>query len=475
MQIRPGYSGAAFVIGNGSGSGTPMTALFSKAIDFAWKRAVKRQETQLTFIITAIQIDRRTSGPGRPFKVYSLTLPRLSSAPNMQKSRPGPIGTSCLSCKRRRKKCDQRRPTCERCEVGDFECLGYDHINPIITRVARPMRPLLPRPVENANHSSSELLNETEVSGGSSSRNTRTKNTVLTPSHMHEPPGSLCISPRSRTKTHILDQASVSDFASSHTQSTDRLRLCPTQAPGGPISILQKMANMYIRSPKSLSDPFKFLDDQWFVQFIVAQSERVMSYWYFKPLRADDYKEQLQLKISGRLNNTKSTRWIFLTVTGVIESFATGDMSHVQLYESWIEYIEGSLRAELGLELTPSEMRNRWFEWVHVSLIKIMLFNNLNTHQALRKIASVFLQVIYSSPTLWPADSDLTRVPLSNILVSASHELAYFTLVDCTYAMVSGLPQQVEYDTTVHSCVPPLSRYQLTHGFPTELLLVLAL
>ncbi|KAG8683456.1 hypothetical protein FRC08_014275, partial [Ceratobasidium sp. 394] len=41
-------------------------------------------------------------------------------------NRPGPIGKSCLTCRRRRKKCDQTRPFCERCTKGKFECLGYD-------------------------------------------------------------------------------------------------------------------------------------------------------------------------------------------------------------------------------------------------------------------------------------------------------------------------------------------------------------
>ncbi|CAE6477229.1 hypothetical protein ACGC1H_005913 [Rhizoctonia solani] len=31
----------------------------------------------------------------------------------------------CLTCKRRKKKCDERRPHCRRCELGDFNCLGY--------------------------------------------------------------------------------------------------------------------------------------------------------------------------------------------------------------------------------------------------------------------------------------------------------------------------------------------------------------
>ncbi len=31
----------------------------------------------------------------------------------------------CHTCRRRRVKCDERRPTCERCERGNHECEGY--------------------------------------------------------------------------------------------------------------------------------------------------------------------------------------------------------------------------------------------------------------------------------------------------------------------------------------------------------------
>ncbi|CAE6519579.1 unnamed protein product [Rhizoctonia solani] len=75
------------------------------------------------------------------------------------KNRPGPKGTSCMTCKRRHKKCDQRLPICQRCEKGGFECLGYDHISNrrIGTRAAQPPQPqrlIMPKPTEEQNFSS---------------------------------------------------------------------------------------------------------------------------------------------------------------------------------------------------------------------------------------------------------------------------------------------------------------------------------
>ncbi|CAE6447223.1 unnamed protein product [Rhizoctonia solani] len=45
------------------------------------------------------------------------------------KSKPGPPPRSCLTCQKRRKKCDLGRPSCERCLKGGFECLGYNGKN----------------------------------------------------------------------------------------------------------------------------------------------------------------------------------------------------------------------------------------------------------------------------------------------------------------------------------------------------------
>ncbi|KAF8761966.1 maltose acetyltransferase [Rhizoctonia solani] len=67
--------------------------------------------------------------------------------------------TGCLTCKTRRKKCDEQRPTCERCARAKMECLGYSYLdNPeelaqarakiAASRVARtseqPNSPLVP-------------------------------------------------------------------------------------------------------------------------------------------------------------------------------------------------------------------------------------------------------------------------------------------------------------------------------------------
>lgn len=35
------------------------------------------------------------------------------------------VKTGCLTCRQRRVKCDERKPTCQRCEAANIECSGY--------------------------------------------------------------------------------------------------------------------------------------------------------------------------------------------------------------------------------------------------------------------------------------------------------------------------------------------------------------
>jgi len=102
-----------------------------------------------------------------------------------------------------------------------------------------------------------------------------------------------------------------------------------------------------------------------------------------------------------------------------------------------------------------------------------MVLRNSNIYQTLRNIAPVFLQVVFSDPTLWPRNCNVTYVPLSNILASGP-ELAFFAYMDCTCAMAFGLPQQVEYDTTIYSQPTSTPSHQWAHSTPTYFQLLLA-
>jgi hypothetical protein len=92
----------------------------------------------------------------------------------------------------------------------------------------------------------------------------------------------------------------------------------------------------------------------------------------------------------------------------------------------------------------------------------------------LRNAAPIFLQHVYSLPEIWLGSSDPTTIPLMNIIGSKHHALVAFTLFDCTCAMAFGLPQQVDYDTSIGVFPKDFLPHEWAYSTPTEFHILLA-
>ena len=86
--------------------------------------------------------------------------------------------------------------------------------------------------------------------------------------------------------------------------------------------------------------------------------------------------------------------------------------------------------------------------------------------QLLRKCAPIFLQIVFSDPTLWPEGHSLTAVSVAHILASERHELSHSIHQDAFYTMAYAVSPTLEYDTTC----PPFKRDVHAIGWiPAEL------
>lgn len=56
--------------------------------------------------------------------------------------------TGCLTCRQRRVKCDERKPTCERCEASNIHCAGYEQMRHIDVRDRQRPTPVSPQSVQ---------------------------------------------------------------------------------------------------------------------------------------------------------------------------------------------------------------------------------------------------------------------------------------------------------------------------------------
>lgn len=404
-----------------------------------------------------------------------------------QKNAPGPIGTSCLTCKRRHKKCDMRQPTCLRCEEERLECLGYSHNRRGLAHSAPP-KPLKPRPilpkeevtdvlspaqrttsVSVSNPSGGERYPGTSSSSeqGEHSRDTSNFDSLSTGLHpisgiYYSGPGTL-VQRRDRSTGGLTTQDYLKHF---------RPQPNKTRPPSLPLSLHQLLLILN-RLPPSPSDPIMtYLNSPQFEDYVVSHFHRMMDFAYFKPIQ--DQKEQLKSMILSRIRHSHFSRWIMLVCARICEAIIDGDWSQNDLHIRWIGDIESTLWIRLAQDPTPRETEDLRGDWLEVSLLKASLGGSANAYVVLRKATPTFLQATYSLPDLWSSSSDPAFIPLLNIVVSEHHALSSFILIDCTCAMMFGLPQQVEYDTNIDSLPKGFLPHEWAHSSPVEFQILLA-
>lgn len=86
--------------------------------------------------------------PQHPMSVMPGPVTPGHLQPSFQKQRKRNFSnrtkTGCLTCRSRKKKCDENKPTCKNCERGGFTCQGYSVANPLYksSSLGAPVAPL---------------------------------------------------------------------------------------------------------------------------------------------------------------------------------------------------------------------------------------------------------------------------------------------------------------------------------------------
>ncbi|KAG8697620.1 hypothetical protein FRC11_014960, partial [Ceratobasidium sp. 423] len=215
-----------------------------------------------------------------------------------------------------------------------------------------------------------------------------------------------------------------------------------------------------------------YLNGPQFETYVVSLFNRILEHAYFKPMK--NHSEQLQSMIILRLRNSYSGRWFMLLWTKICENIVNRDQSQAQLHIRWMGDLEVAVRTRLIQDPTPREAEYLRGDWLGVSLLKSAFGRNGNAYQVLRSATPAFLQEVYSLPGLWLNTTDPTLIPLLRIIGSGHHALSSFTLTDCICAMIFGLPQQVEYDTSVGPFPKDFLSHEWAHGAPAEFQILLA-
>ncbi|KAG8701403.1 hypothetical protein FRC08_004096 [Ceratobasidium sp. 394] len=395
-----------------------------------------------------------------------------------QKStRHGPIGTSCITCRRRRKKCDKTRPLCKRCAVGGFTCLGYscpDENAPTLTTGAGATTESLATSgystvtasaLENAESASSQPhLNLPEALEHCVENESLDIQPCAMPYRPHQlsPPWSPRVS-------HLVHGA----------ESPDRLPSCRTRVThdhplgrfiSGVLNTRQSTSAPNQSSPSYIPPNPSPVPNEigQVITYVLSQFERLVGLSFFEPVRQQF--TQFRASIGRRLLRSGASLWVKYLTCKIFESTWDGTSQRkAGLYNRSLQTIELRIQMTSDQSLTPAESYNRLAGALEIVFVKLMFARGTSTYQLLRNMAPTFLQLVFAEPTLWPDPTNFSSLSLAHVLNSTNYELSRFTLLDALHSMAFGLPQVIEYDTSI----PPLHKgvwpSEWVHGCPIEL------
>ncbi|KAH7338116.1 hypothetical protein B0J17DRAFT_628664 [Rhizoctonia solani] len=374
-----------------------------------------------------------------------------------QRNAPGPVGTSCLTCKRRWRA--QPGDTRNAINAGLFvQDVRKAVLNVSVIIITEP-RQIAPATQQRERSTIQSLdyqtitIDERAQSGngeytsdGSSSTGDNSEVANSSMSAFLSPPASSGVIHKPQIILHSKDNHEDSFTIGVYLSPSDPKIGRNLHASSLPS--LPQIFRAFSCIPNSPSNPTTaFLRSPQFEDYIVAHFDRMMGYAYFKPIRGHKAR--------------------------ICESLIT-DTMQPQFYNRWIRELEGAVRTVLAQNSTSPEAHRLQGDFMELFVMKSMLAPGSGAIQVLRSATPTFLQIAYSCPELWSENSDPTFIPLLRVTTSDRHELASFALVDCTCAMVFGVPQQVDYDTSNGSLPEASWSYEWAHSSPVEFQLLLA-
>ncbi|CAE6516376.1 unnamed protein product [Rhizoctonia solani] len=409
---------------------------------------------------------------------------------------PGPVGTSCLTCKRRHKKCDRGKPACNRCLKGGYECLGYDHNKSAEdTRTTGDDTNLPPDPPRVIRSSPFPLTSPTTSTSTNSVESSRDYDEPLIPNDTlaalgiydsHAGIRRLVSSNPTRTPQHIfntlahrgtdaaipdepppirpeIDVAETTLFLSPDTTST-----VVSHQPVSPFDPLLSALASQIPRNVPLSPELSGI-----IEYVISRVDRILDATYFRPqgrqianFRAD---------IVWRLSTCDFARQGLVIYAKIRNSILDGtDSSNGGSFIRWIDGHEQVLSTSLDRSLTPYEHQERHHDVLEMFYVKVAIFNATATYKLMCRLAPTFFQAVYSDPVLWPAEHNPALVSIAYLLACARYGPVGYMLMDVMASMAYGVPHIVTYDADTELFHTEPHPAEWMNCFPGEFLLMLA-
>ncbi|CAE6389053.1 unnamed protein product [Rhizoctonia solani] len=382
--------------------------------------------------------------------------------PIKHKSTPGPRGESCLTCRRRRKKCDKGRPFCQRCldSKGKFICLGYDDESE--PEVEKPPRKDHTKAGPVTGIPSLRIgIEFGDAVPGSSNRtayfgtpiSAAEINDYLTPSA-----GSFMgpFSPKSlllTSSTPPQDQCEQVAIAPRHKPDNEFSRVLPSSVP------------RRINADAQMRESYVF--------FVVEeyQSHRVTRFFKPPPISMRGFWAT-QMRRSRVMESMYLGAKIFESFAGKPDEVAIQSCSH------WItRYANCVTNPEELPNPYPSaqEIEDKLNGLIELMVAQFIVLGTAVGYTSLRLALPSFLHLVSDDPSLLVEQGchGLLCISLPALLTSSPIETRRFVFYDIMYSLLLGLPTLAEYDSAefpiVLGMAIPIQWVNGVHGVPIEM------
>ncbi|CAE6522896.1 unnamed protein product [Rhizoctonia solani] len=388
---------------------------------------------------------------------------------------PGPIGTSCLTCKRRHKKCDRAKPVCNRCSKGGYECLGYGHTKSGHTGSddeALPIRTIHSTPYPSESPVSSASTHSADSPGDNEPL--ISYDVLRTPGiyGSHVQTGSLTPLNASRQLCDPLvpdADAAAHDLPLTISETyVDGARSSPHPQSTSPSDLL--LFALASQIPQDVPLP---PDVRRTVDYVISCVDRILNVTYFRP--QGNQVARFRGQTTWRLSTCDFARRGMLVYAKIRESILEGsDSRNGGNFARWIGGYEQVLSTSLNQPLTSYEYRERHNDILEIFYAKIAVFDATTTYRLMCHLAPNFLQVVYSDPVLWSPEHNPALVSISHLFSSPRYGPACYVLMDIMASMIYGVPHLAEYNTDIEPFHTELHAAEWMNCVPGEFLILLA-
>ncbi|CAE7132138.1 unnamed protein product [Rhizoctonia solani] len=402
---------------------------------------------------------------------------------------PGPVGTSCLTCKRRHKKCDRTKPICNRCSKGGYECLGYEHNLNKHTGSDDESLPSDPTRVISV-----PSYSPASSSSAYSADGPRDDEPLISHAYDTLAPGNYDL------RSHLVSSDTIhppQQLSSLSTHSGVDATVYGDPPPTTPeVYIAQTGArlsrslhntdNAVAPQPVLSSDPLLLAlasqipqsvplppEIRGTVEYVISRVDRILNVTYFRPQGEQIARFLGQAAL--RLAVCDFARQGMLVYAKIRESILEGsDSGNRSNFARWIDGYEQALSSSFQRSLTPYEHRERHNDVLEVFYVKVAVLDAAATYRLMCRLVPNFLQAVYSDPALWSTEHNPAFISIAHLFSSSRYGPAFYMCMDVMASMAYGVPHLVEYSTDTEPFHTEPHTTEWMNCVPGEFLILLA-